>query len=117
MRHCDEVKVQPQWLSRLSHAAAGRRRGPGKSTVADVVSEIEQLLGCKVQGVTADGSCVQTLRALGGCTGFVMKVKPGSQVPDALSVRENDPDCSQWKGDKDEGVEAHGVLKHMPLLV
>lgn len=90
MRHCDEVKVQPQWLRVLP----GRRRGPGKSTGADVVSEIEQLLGCKVQGVTADGSCVQTLRALGGCTGFVMRAKPGSQVPDARSERENDPDCS-----------------------
>lgn len=67
--------------------------------------------------MTADGSCVQTLRVLGGSTGFVMRAKPGSQVPDSRSVRENDPDYSQWKGGKGEGVEAHGVLKRMPLLV
>lgn len=78
MRHCDEVKVQPQWPSRL----AGRRRGPGKSTVADVVSEIEQLLG--MQGPRCDRGWI--LHANTASTGRLYRIcaegedwKPGAR--------------------------------------
>lgn len=102
MRHCNKVKAQPRQGQPTRQA--GRRSGPDKSKVADVVSEAQQVLGllgprCDHGGRCLSGgrrsldrsrletkamevgrSSMRTLRASGRWKGFVTKKKTESQV-------------------------------------